>query len=138
MPKGIKGPIVKPNPLRIRFCFAYLQYDHPKFPIANCTTDFHVELLREMGRYELCTVDDFTEMPNEKHRHPIDFTKTTEKDGFPGIEPAQDDNSLWTDCPWQFALPGEKGKPSWSWRVHGFLDGHVFHVVWLDPRHLLD
>jgi hypothetical protein len=139
MPKGkIKTPEVKPNQRKVRFSFECLQIDHPRFPIAECTREYYEALLREILRYQQYTVDQFSDIPNPnpERRHPIYFVDTEEKDGFPGIDPSMED--LWTDDPWQFALPGERGTPSFGWRVHGFISENVFHIVWLDPCHKLD
>ncbi len=92
--------------------------------------------MNEIIRYQSCSIDNFREMRNDNKRHPIYFTETTEKDGFAGIDAYEED--LWTDEAWQFALPGVYGTPSAGWRVHGFIVGSTFHIVWLDPCHRLD
>lgn len=58
--------------------------------------------------------------------HPIDFAHTTEPDGFAHLNP-----QLRGYEPYQFQLSKETG------RVHGFFIDLVFHIVWLDPHHLL-
>jgi hypothetical protein len=75
------------------------------------------------------------DMHNDQNRHMITFKETTEPDGFRTIDPS--DEELWTDTPWQFAVPGVRGEPSGVWRVHGFITEEMFHIVWLDPQHRL-
>jgi hypothetical protein len=135
MPNKITRQEVKPNPERVRFCFDYLQPDHPKFPLSSCSDKFLQALLREIVRYSNWTVDLFKDMNNVNHRHSTTFGETTEPEGFADIDPS--DQELWTEEAWQFALPGERGTPSDAWRVHGFIMNNIFHVVWLDPDHKL-
>jgi hypothetical protein len=133
----IQKPTVKPDQKKVRFSFEHLQPDHPKFLLTECNEAYLQALLREILRYQNCTVDQFMDMPNEDRRHPISFRDcTTEPLGFPDIDPSEED--LWTDDPWQFGLPGVRGTPSFGWRVHGFIAGNIFYVVWLDPCHRLD
>jgi|ERR1700679_2985197 hypothetical protein len=136
MPRGIKAPIIKPNPKRVRFCFDYLQPDHPRFPITECPREFFDALLRDIVRYKDWTMDTFMDMDNQEHRHRLYFKDTAEPNGFAEIDPS--DEELWTETAWQFALPGERGQPSGGWRVHGFIVDDMFHIVWLDPMHKLD
>ena len=135
MPRGIKAPIIKPNPTRVRFCFDYLQPDHPRFPLSKCSEEFLSTLLRAIVDYRTWTFDQFMDMNNPDHRHRLNFKETAEPDGFSGIDP--NDENLWTEEAWQFALPGVRGTPSGGWRVHGFIADDMFHVVWLDPEHKL-
>ena len=135
--KGIQPPVIAADERRLRFSFQYLQPDHLRFPLSDCSKDYFEALFREIIRYQAFTVGAFKEISPEEHRHPLTFSDTHETQGFPNIDPSADD--LWTDDPWQFGLPsGKKGDPSRLWRVHGFIDSSVFYVVWLDPKHKLD
>ena len=62
--------------------------------------------------------------PKSLRSHEIDFSRTTEKSGFPFS------SQLWP-VPWQFEISKGGG------RVHGFIAGTIFFVVWFDPDHLL-
>lgn len=59
------------------------------------------------------------------HSHPIDWCKTTRKDGFKNIH-----EQLWLGKEWQFSAKSDS-------RVHGFLIDEIFYIVWLDPNHKL-
>jgi hypothetical protein len=128
-------PERKPNLDKVRFSFEYFQPDHLRFPISACPKEYFDALFREILRYQTCLIDHFRDLKNEEKRHSTHFKDTVEKEGFPDIDPQDDD--LWTDDAWQFALPGVRGTPSELWRVHGFISENIFHIVWLDPLHLL-
>jgi hypothetical protein len=111
---------------------------HPRFPITECSAEFFIELFREIQRYQAFSVDQFKEPSLADHRHPIIWANTQEPQGFPNIDPTQDE--IWTDDVWQFCLPphGKRSNPSHLWRVHGFIADEAFYIVWLDPCHKLD
>ena len=69
------------------------------------------------------------------HRHKINFDETSEKNGFTNVDLDQ----LGYHETWQFCLHEhlEDPRQQKQWRVHGILIDNVFHVVWLDPDHLL-
>src|ERR1035437_11127102 len=125
----IQTPAVRPDQRHLKFCLGYLQTDHPKFSLANCCDEFFSALFKEIVRYQTFTVDTFTEPCPKEHRHSIFFTATSETAGFQGIDPNQDEE-IWTDTAWQFALPGQTDKS--TRRVYGFIDGEYFYIVWLD------
>ncbi len=59
--------------------------------------------------------------------HPINWGQTSEPEGFQHLN-----EQFQGYTPYQFAISrNEYG------RIHGFFIGNVFHVVWLDPDHLL-
>ena len=122
------------NRRKLRFSLHYLQLDHPRFVLRECDHSFFVALFEEITRYQQCTVDQFQESSPQDHRHPIFFENSRIPEGFPHIDPANDPE-LWTDSPWQFAVPGQEGES--TWRVHGFIDNVTFYIVWLDPQHRL-
>ncbi len=84
-----------------------------------------------MRVYSASSVDEFLDQNNKEHRHLIDFGATSEKDGFVGA-PGVDEDQLNYAQAWQFGVSAKK-----DWRVHGFVIGDTFYVVWLDPRHRL-
>jgi len=112
---------------RIKFSFQYLQETHSKFPLHGCTIEFLAHLLSTMKEYSTLTVEEFSTRDEEHHRHQIDFSVTTEPDGF-GVDPID----VGSDEPYQFGLCDESLGSDGGWRIHGFLRGDVFHVVWLD------
>jgi hypothetical protein len=135
--RSIKIPQPPTNPERLQFSFKYLQADHPKFLLENCSADYLQHLLRAIQRYSCYTVDQFMEcdLKTEPHRHPLFLNESTEPYGFPGIDP--DVDAIWTDQVWQFALSDHNTKPERAWRAHGFIFEDIFYVVWLDPDHAL-
>ena len=133
----IRTPVIPADRRGLHFSFRYLQMDHPRFPIADCTAEFFCALFREIHRYQTFSVDQFKDPNPDEHRHPITWSETHEPKGFPHINPTRDET--WTDDPWQFGLPcANKADPSRLWRVHGFITDGAFYIVWLDPLHKLD
>ena len=132
----INKPIAKPNPKKVRFSFEYLQLDHPKFVPSECSKEYFCALFQEIARFQKWSMDIFMD-GNDEHRHPITFSETTEPDGFPAVDPGEED--IWSEDAWQFALPAMKDDyASRGWRVHGFISEDVFYIVWFDPCHLLE
>lgn len=134
----IKTPQIPADRRGLHFSFQYLQMDHTRFPITECRVEFFIALFREIQRYQKFSVDQFKEPSPEEHRHPIIWSETHEPNGFPHIDPTQDET--WTDDVWQFCLSpvGKWGDPSHLWRIHGFIADGAFYIVWLDPCHRLD
>jgi hypothetical protein len=137
--KHARGAIRPPKALppdnrRLSFSFQYLQKDHSKFNCAKCSGEFFRCLFESIHRYSSFTLDQFKDLNNSERRHQIDFSTTTEKDGFP-IDPTV--TEIWTDEAWQFALIMDNGLCHSKWRVYGFIIKDVFYVVWLDSDHRL-
>jgi len=116
------------------FSFKYFDADHERFQMGNCPSGFFCGLIREIVRYESFTVEEFLDQNNRDHRHLIDFSSTTEPDGFTRVDP--DTDEVWTETAYQFGLNGDAGEQT-DWRVHGFVADRVFYVVWFDSQHLL-
>jgi hypothetical protein len=116
----------------LRFSFEYLQMDHAKFPISDCTSDFLCHLLHTMADYSKMTTDQFRVNDEQHHRHPLTFEETTEPNGF-GLDP----NQVGSEEPYQFGLCDGNLGSTGAWRVHGFLRGDTFCIRWLDPNHQL-
>ncbi len=117
----------------LTFSFKYLSCFHPGFAIEECGADYLIALAKKLAELSLWSVHDFTDQNQNQHRHVIDWSQTTEPDGFPGI----DADNLGMEYPWQFALnTDDQASP---WRVHGVLleDVAIFYLVLLDPNHRL-
>jgi len=78
----ITVPAVPLDQRRLKFSLQYLEPDHLKFHIGNCTDAFLAALFREMIRYQTFTVDAFLTATPEEHRHPIYYPETKEPNGF--------------------------------------------------------
>jgi hypothetical protein len=59
--------------------------------------------------------------------HPIVWNTTSEPGGFQNLPPDVDDSE-----PFQMQISSYK-----HGRIHGFFIGSLFHLVWIDPKHLL-
>ena len=92
----IVTPKVEPNRKKVRFSFEYLQREYPKFALTECSKDFFLAVFAELERYKTFSLDDFMRPSADDHRHGIYFPDTSEPDGFPGIDPSNDED-LWTD-----------------------------------------
>lgn len=132
---SIRQPRVPRDKRCIKFSLRFLQLDHEQFPLEECDAGFLLALFKEVDRYQGFTVDEFREWCPQEHRHPINFQRIDGINGFPNVNPHQDED-MWTDEAVQFGLPGQTNES--TWRVHGFLDGENFYIVWFDPHHRLD
>ncbi|WP_109485033.1 hypothetical protein [Occallatibacter savannae] len=132
----VQPPVLPVDERRIRFSLEYLDLNHTRFPLEQCSKEFHDALLRKILEYQTFTVDQFTQSDPRAgiRRHPIYFPETQEPEGF-NVDPTQVE--LWTDSAWQFGLPIPDGQDD-LWRVHGFLAEETFYIVWLDPNHALN
>lgn len=129
---AIQRPAVDGLPLR--FSFKYLDFANPKFLPSKCTPAYIHELLKILHRFSSWTVGDFIDQNNDQHRHVIDFTQTSETDGFQHIL-AIDKEQFGYQEGWQFGVYPEI---YWNrWRAHGILLDDTFYLVWLDEKHLL-
>lgn len=79
-------------------------------------------------------VETFIDQDNEEHRHIIDFTISSEPDGFrhvQGLDPEQ----LGVYDGWEFGVYPEQ---RWcQYRAHGIVIDDVFYIIWLDQEHRL-
>lgn len=111
----------------ISFSFKYYQNDHSKF---SCNEKAAIYWLTLIDRLKALSGLSNQELLMNRSRtlrcHPIKWENTSENGfGLPNEEQL-------VDTPYQFSLSSNE-----HGRVHGFLIGEVFYVVWLDPRHLL-
>ena len=117
---------------KISFSFAALDFNHPKFRIPEeYRVDFLYALVTDaLARYSAFTEKEFRKENRRDHRHRIDFTKSSCREGF-GL-PAEDLNQ---DA-WQIAVcSGRPQHPKNKWRVYGYLVESVFYIVWFDTQH---
>jgi hypothetical protein len=119
-----------PKDRLVVFSFKYLDRTNGKYGLACCKDKGEwVEVLLEKLKHACgLTLNDFIgpqNNPKSWRAHPLEFEKTSEKQGFPFSV------AIWQDNPRQFQLEKTKG------RVHGFMIENIFHVVWLDPVHAL-
>jgi hypothetical protein len=100
-----------------------------KFSPQNCQDDYLEILLDRLKAVSQMRMSAFR-YPGGNVKalrsHAIDFSETSEPNGFAAIPKPH-----WDTKQWQFELSLKNG------RIHGFIDGNVFNVVWIDPDHEL-
>jgi hypothetical protein len=117
-----------PNDRPLRFSFKYIDLvSNQKFSVSRCEDGYLGKFLGRLKDLEGCRLSEFRGPSHTLRGHKITFTETSEPHGFSGLN-AQ----LRAQEPWQFAISANK-----HGRVHGFLLDDTFHVVWIDPEHLL-
>jgi hypothetical protein len=113
----------------LRFSFKFYDGNHYRFHCNGRHADYFVTLIERLKDLSRERVDVLTGTRNRTTRfHPIDWTdKRVCATGF-GIPQGEE----YDDEAWQFSLTkSEHG------RVHGFLVGALFYVVWFDADHQL-
>ncbi len=118
----------------LRFSFKHLDAGNPKFAITECPADYFCRLFSTLQLFSRWTVGQFIDQNNEEHRHIIDFSQTSEPDGFQNIPRIDRDQFAYSDG-WQFGVYSEV--PWVDWRAHGILLDDTFYIVWFDPQHRL-
>lgn len=115
----------------ISFSFKYLNFNS-KFTISECELDYFDRLLQRLKILGTMKMEEFLD---KKHidvlrNHKIDW----EKDGVTetGFNLPLEADIL--DEPWQFSVSSGRK----NGRVHGFIIGNIFYIVWFDPKHNLD
>jgi len=123
-----QGRVPPPTPPRREVVFCFKSWtETEKFRLSRCAGTY---LAKFIGRLrDLCTWE-VAALKANRHEalrfHPISWDRSSEPGGFGLPAHLQD-----VEC-FQFGITtNEHG------RVHGYVIGHVFHVVWLDPDHLL-
>jgi hypothetical protein len=109
------------------FSFRHLDLAHDKFSLARAQEGYPAALLDRLKGVCQCLVADFRKAGHALRSHTIRFEESSEPDGFARIR-----RDLWEGHAWQFSITANA-----YGRVHGFLVGEKFFVVWLDPAHLL-
>jgi len=111
---------------KLCFSFYYLDIEHEAFNLGKTNVPWFKSLLKvlrdisKMTRNELVVIN-----VRRFNCHEHDFNKTQYKYNF------TNDFLEQTDCR-QFDISNSNG------RVHGFIFGNTFYIVWLDPHHNLN
>ncbi|MEW6351604.1 MAG: hypothetical protein AB1646_21345 [Thermodesulfobacteriota bacterium] len=111
----------------LAFSFKHLDLQaRGDFSLAHSKDGYAATLLERLRDVSSMTVDEFR--GNRSLRtHPIDWSKTSQPDGFAHLN-----EQLRDEPAWQFQLTSNE-----HGRVHGLFVGNIFYVVWLDPDHRL-
>lgn len=118
----------KLKPLQgISFSFKYYQDGHNKFSCSEKEVIYWLTLLDRLKALSSLSAQELLVNRSSSLRcHPIKWEDTSENGfGLPNEEQL-------VDTPYQFSLSSNE-----HGRVHGFFIGEIFHIVWLDPDHLL-
>lgn len=118
----------QPTKSTLSFSFQYIDYAHSKFGFSNQDPSYFCKVIERLKDISSLTSLEFTSnrTPTLKS-HCIEWKTTSEPDGFTHLN-----EQFQSYTPYQFAISrNEYG------RVHGFLVGCVFNIVWLDPEHKL-
>jgi len=133
-PKGRGGKIpAAPEIPEDTVCFSFKHVDltsNEKFGIAQCgdPAGYIEKLVHRLRDINGMTPNQFRFSGSDALRcHPIEWKKTSEKNGFRHLNKQLQDNS-----PWQFSVSANE-----YGRVHGFFVNSTFFIVWLDPKHRL-
>lgn len=117
----------------LELSFKHLDTEYEKFKIQACAADYFCSLILAIQKYSGYTIDRFRDQNKQNDRHTIDFSETSEANGFISL-----DENLRLEEPWQIRIcPEEKKKPKSAWRASGILIGNIFYMIWLDPEHKL-
>jgi hypothetical protein len=110
------------------FSFKYFDSSHAKFGpdfVEDGYLRHFIERLKSLSGW--LTRRFKTDRCKTVRNHTITFSETSEPDGFKHL-PEQ----LWEGASWQFSITANA-----HGRVHGFIAGDTFFVVWIDPKHAL-
>jgi hypothetical protein len=120
-------------PLSLSFSFRFLQEKHDKFNFSGKNTDYFMNFFMRLK--ELSTWDR-KRFCNERsnswriHQHEWSNAGVSENTYGTGINGARNDEH--DEASYQFQLSANL-----HGRIHGFLIGEVFYIVWFDPEHKL-
>lgn len=117
------------NGIHISFSFKYLDTQNQKFCIKKKDGKYFnkvVERLQGLSSYTPLALRNSGS--SSLRTHPIDFSKTSEKNGFTIKNPELHQN----DNAYQFEISANE-----HGRIHGLFIDTVFYVVWFDPEHKL-
>src|SRR5579872_3099679 len=113
----------------VSFSFKYLDIQNPKFCIKRKDGKYFNKVVERLHGLSGYTPMDFRSNRSSSLRtHPIDFSETSEKKGFPIKNP----ELTQSDSAYQFEISANA-----HGRIHGLFIGPVFYVVWFDPDHKL-
>ncbi len=119
---------IRPDDEAVHFSFKHLNINHPKFSIKSRDSRYFEKMLDRLKNVSMLRALEIkTNRSKSLRAHPIDWDKTSEKNGFSHL------NVQLKECqPYQFEVcEKEHG------RIHGFFIDNVFYIVWLDPEHKL-
>ncbi len=123
----IPSPKIPLSDDKLAFNFKHLDLAHEKFSLSDCESVYLYKFLERLKSLNLYTVTEVqTSRTPALRAHPINWTNTSEPDGFPLNE------QLRALAAWQFQISVNA-----HGRVHGFFIDRTFFVVWLDPKHKL-
>ena len=110
----------------LRFSFAYYDTDHQKGYCLSAWPNGEIaESLNRLKEISNLTQPQLAQGGKTYRFHPVDWSKTTEKNGFPAGVPRHLEA-------YQFALVGVNQKKA---RVFGGIYMGVFYIVWFDHDH---
>lgn len=121
-------PIVNADNETIRFSFKHLAFKHDKFSFEERSCEYFCKVLERLKNISTLKASEiFSNRSSSLRTHPIDWNKTTEKQGFTHL------NEQLRQIPaYQFQISSNE-----HGRVHGFILENIFFVIWLDPEHNL-
>jgi len=113
----------------LSFSFKYLDLDtHQDFSLSKCGENYFDCFLQRLKNLSGMKTTEFINANNTSIRsHIIKWEKTEKPTGFTRLP-----SHLQEIAPRQFSIDANR-----NGRIHGFLIGDVFFVIWLDPQHLL-
>ena len=112
----------------VKFSFKYFDSCNPKFGIDDCGDDFWMRLFGRLQDISRLSIDELFGIRSKSLMlKRINWEGSAEPDGF-----NINNKELFWEHSWEFRISvNEHG------RVHGFLTGNTFCMVWLDPSHSL-
>lgn len=127
----VARPIV-PTQGFVQFSFKYAHLpEDGKFCVKARDADYFLRLITRLREVSgLQTGDFLTKYSKALRNHLIRFSETSEKDGFSCLNATLRQETLGCAC--QFSIDRTE-----SGRIHGFMVGDVFFVVWCDSEHEL-
>jgi hypothetical protein len=120
-------PKIEENPLLV-ISFKLLDlHGNAKFSTIHCEGGYLEKLLERLIALNQSPLNLFKTGRNALRSHLIDFSETTEPNGFTSLNAQLRDSEAW-QCQ---ISSNEHG------RLHGILIEEIFYIVWVDPCHLL-
>lgn len=102
-------------------------HGNAKFSAAHCADGYLAKLLERLRDLGHTTLTAFKTPGNSLRSHVIEFTDTSEPNGFVSLNSQLRDSEAW-QCQ---ISSNEHG------RLHGILIEETYYIVWIDPCHLL-
>ena len=131
LPRGTSHipPAQKLEDAQLKFSFKLIDvHSNQNFCVDHCADGYLEKFLVRLRDVCQLSVNDFrTNKSRAIRSHLIDWSETTEPNGFTSLN-----QQLRDEEPWQFEITANA-----HGRVHGVLLGNTFYVVWIDPKHRL-